>query len=102
MIKIAQPIIKEEEIRAVEKVLKTGMIAQSPMVAEFEKKFAGILQDPMANPAAVLIFQEPKKNSVSPQKQILNKVLKIQSIGIYKIFNKNIKIWKQKVFLQLF
>jgi perosamine synthetase len=40
MIKIVQPTIKEEEMQAIEKVLKTGMIAQGPMVAEFEKKFA--------------------------------------------------------------
>ncbi|MCX6759631.1 MAG: DegT/DnrJ/EryC1/StrS family aminotransferase [Candidatus Nealsonbacteria bacterium] len=40
MIKIAQPIIKEEEIRAVEKVLKSGIITQGPMVVEFEKWFA--------------------------------------------------------------
>jgi len=39
MIKIAQPIIKKEEIRAVVRVLKSGMIAQGPIVAEFEKRF---------------------------------------------------------------
>lgn len=40
MINIAQPIIGEEEIEAVEKVLKSGMIAQGPKVVEFEKRFA--------------------------------------------------------------
>jgi len=40
MIKIAQPIIKKEEMQTVEKVLKSGMITQGPMVVEFEKKFA--------------------------------------------------------------
>ena len=40
MIKIAQPIIRKEEMQAVEKVLKSGMITQGPMVVEFEKKFA--------------------------------------------------------------
>jgi len=40
MIKIAQPVIKKEEIQAVEKVLRLGMITQGSMVAEFEKKFA--------------------------------------------------------------
>lgn len=39
MIKISQPIIKEEEIRAVEKVLKTGIIAQGPIVAKLEREF---------------------------------------------------------------
>lgn len=40
MITISKPIIKEEELRAVKKVLKSGMIVQGPMVVEFEKKFA--------------------------------------------------------------
>jgi perosamine synthetase len=40
MIKIAQPIIGKEEMQAVEKVLRSGMITQGSMVAEFEKKFA--------------------------------------------------------------
>ncbi|MCK4781678.1 DegT/DnrJ/EryC1/StrS family aminotransferase [Candidatus Parcubacteria bacterium] len=39
-IPIVKPIIKEEEIRAVEEVLSSGIIAQGPKVAEFEKKFA--------------------------------------------------------------
>ncbi len=40
MIPIAQPLIKEEEIQEVVKVLKSGFIAQGPKVAEFEEKFA--------------------------------------------------------------
>lgn len=39
-IPIAKPIIKEEEIEEVVKVLKSGFIAQGPKVAEFEEKFA--------------------------------------------------------------
>ena len=39
-IPIANPIIGEEEIEEVVKVLKTGFIAQGPKVAEFEEKFA--------------------------------------------------------------
>ena len=37
---IAKPIIGEKEIENVVDVLKSGMIAQGPKVAEFEKKFA--------------------------------------------------------------
>lgn len=37
---IAKPIIGEEEIKNVVEVLKSGMIAQGPKVAEFEKQFA--------------------------------------------------------------
>lgn len=37
---IAKPIIGEEEIENVVEVLKSGMIAQGPRVAEFEEKFA--------------------------------------------------------------
>jgi len=40
MIPIAKPIIGEEEIEEVEKVLKSGFIAQGPKVAEFEEAFA--------------------------------------------------------------
>lgn len=40
MIKITQPIIGQEEIDAVVNVMKSGMIAQGPVTAEFEKKFA--------------------------------------------------------------
>lgn len=40
MIPIAKPIIGEEEIEEVVSVLKSGIIAQGPRVAEFEKKFA--------------------------------------------------------------
>ncbi|MEM5855596.1 MAG: DegT/DnrJ/EryC1/StrS family aminotransferase [Candidatus Aenigmatarchaeota archaeon] len=40
MIKIASPVIDEEEIRAVEEVLKSGILAQGPKVREFEEKFA--------------------------------------------------------------
>ncbi len=37
---IAQPVTGEEECRAAEKVIRSGMLAQGPVVAEFEKKFA--------------------------------------------------------------
>lgn len=37
---IAKPIIGEQEIENVVEVLKSGMIAQGPKVAEFEEKFA--------------------------------------------------------------
>ncbi len=40
MIPIAKPLIDEKEIEEVVKVLKSGMIAQGPRVAEFEEKFA--------------------------------------------------------------
>ncbi|WP_321211124.1 DegT/DnrJ/EryC1/StrS family aminotransferase [Methanothermobacter sp. DP] len=40
MIPVATPIIDEEEIEEVVKVLKSGFIAQGPRVAEFEEKFA--------------------------------------------------------------
>lgn len=39
-IPIANPIIEDEEIEEVVKVLKSGFIAQGPKVAEFEKEFA--------------------------------------------------------------
>jgi dTDP-4-amino-4,6-dideoxygalactose transaminase len=40
LIYIAQPNIGQEEIDAVNKVLKSGMLAQGPVVAEFEEAFA--------------------------------------------------------------
>ncbi|MGA2667142.1 MAG: DegT/DnrJ/EryC1/StrS family aminotransferase [Patescibacteria group bacterium] len=39
-VNIAQPQIGQEEIKAVTEVLKSGMLAQGPKVAEFEEKFA--------------------------------------------------------------
>ena len=39
-VSIAKPIIGEEEIENVVEVLKSGMIAKGPKVAEFEEKFA--------------------------------------------------------------
>jgi len=39
LIPIAQPLISDEEIDEVVKVLKSGFIAQGPKVAEFEEKF---------------------------------------------------------------
>lgn len=40
MIPVAKPIIGEEEIEEVEKVLRSGFIAQGPKVAELEEAFA--------------------------------------------------------------
>ncbi len=40
MIPIAKPIISEEEVEEVVKVLRSGFIAQGPKVAEFEDNFA--------------------------------------------------------------
>lgn len=40
MIRIASPVIDEEEIKAVEEVLKSGILAQGPKVKEFEEKIA--------------------------------------------------------------
>ncbi|MEM7817927.1 MAG: DegT/DnrJ/EryC1/StrS family aminotransferase [candidate division WOR-3 bacterium] len=40
MIKIASPVIGEEEIKAVEEVLRSGILAQGPRVKEFEEKIA--------------------------------------------------------------
>lgn len=40
IIKVADPVIGEEEITAVLDVLNSGVIAQGPVVAEFEKRFA--------------------------------------------------------------
>ncbi len=43
MISVAKPLIGEEEIKEVEKVLKSGFIAQGPKVAEFEEAFASYI-----------------------------------------------------------
>lgn len=40
MISIASPVIESEEIEAVEAVLRSGMLAQGPKVAELEEAFA--------------------------------------------------------------
>jgi len=40
MIPIAKPLLGEEEILAVKKVIESGIIASGPMVEEFEKRFA--------------------------------------------------------------
>ena len=37
----AKPVIGEEEIEAVARVMRTGMVAQGPEVAAFETEFAG-------------------------------------------------------------
>jgi perosamine synthetase len=42
MIPIAKPIISDEEVDEVVKVLRSGFIAQGPKVAEFEEKFCRI------------------------------------------------------------
>ena len=44
MIPVAKPLIGEEEIKEVEKVLKSGFIAQGPKVAEFEEAFASYVE----------------------------------------------------------
>jgi len=43
-IPIANPIIEDEEIEEVVKVLKSGFIAQGPKVIEFEKEFAEFIK----------------------------------------------------------
>ncbi|MCD4800561.1 MAG: DegT/DnrJ/EryC1/StrS family aminotransferase, partial [Methanococcoides sp.] len=43
MIPIAKPDIGEEEIEAVCKVLRSGMIAEGKRVAEFEEEFASYI-----------------------------------------------------------
>jgi perosamine synthetase len=40
MIKISQPLIGPEELEAVAKVMESGMLAQGPQVAAFERAFA--------------------------------------------------------------
>lgn len=40
MISIAAPVIEDEEINAVNQVLKSGLLAQGPKVTELEEKFA--------------------------------------------------------------
>ena len=40
VIRIAQPVIGDEEVRNVIEVLKSGMLAHGPLVEEFEKRFA--------------------------------------------------------------
>jgi len=48
MIPIAQPIIEEDEIDAVIKVLRSGQLAQGPRVKEFEIRFAESCGAPFA------------------------------------------------------
>ena len=43
MIPIAKPLINEKEIELVSNVLQTGIIAEGPYVAEFEKNLLNIL-----------------------------------------------------------
>ena len=43
MIHLASPIIGNEEIAAVTRVMRTGMIAQGSEVAAFEQEFAAAL-----------------------------------------------------------
>ncbi len=42
MISVASPIISKEEIESVNSVLKSGVLAQGPKVAELEEKFAAL------------------------------------------------------------
>ncbi len=43
MIPIAKPVIEQEEIDSVIKVLKSGIIAEGPIVKKFEEKFANYI-----------------------------------------------------------
>jgi perosamine synthetase len=43
MIPAAKPIIGKEERRAVQRVMKSGMLAQGPEVASFESEFASVI-----------------------------------------------------------
>lgn len=43
MISIAKPLLGEEELSAVKKVIESGMIACGPKVEEFEKQFASFI-----------------------------------------------------------
>ena len=45
MIPAAKPLIGDEEREAVDRVLRSGMIAQGPEVAAFEQEFADHVQD---------------------------------------------------------
>ena len=40
MIHVARPLIGDDEVKAVEEVLRSGMLAQGKKVAEFEDKFS--------------------------------------------------------------
>src|SRR3989338_1919876 len=48
MIPIAKPLLGEEEKRAVLEVLESGMLAQGPQVAAFERAFAQFIGVPYA------------------------------------------------------
>ena len=41
MIPVAKPAVGEDEIAAVAAVMKTGMLAMGPEVAQFEEEFSG-------------------------------------------------------------
>lgn len=43
MIPAAKPIIGDEERAAVDRVLRSGMLAQGPEVAAFEEEFSNML-----------------------------------------------------------
>ena len=43
MIPAAKPIIGKEERRAVQRVMKSGMLAQGPEVAAFESEFSKVI-----------------------------------------------------------
>ena len=43
MIHVAKPQIGDEEIKAAEEVLRSGMLAQGKKVAEFEGKFSNFI-----------------------------------------------------------
>lgn len=45
MVPAAQPIVGEEEREAVDRVMRSGMLAQGPEVAAFEREFADALVD---------------------------------------------------------
>ena len=47
MIQIASPQIGKEEREAVDRVLRSGIIAQGPEVAKFEKEFAKLVESNM-------------------------------------------------------
>jgi len=97
-INIAQPQIGKEEIQAVTAVLKSGMIAQGPKVAELEEKFAKFIgvKYAIATSSGTTASLPRRIQSFTPALDLfLSILMKKHSILIQKISRKRL-IRRQK------
>ena len=74
MIRISEPSLGEDELKAVREVLESGQLAQGPRVAEFEEKFArfaGTKHAVATSNGTTAIHLSLLANGIGPQDEVL-------------------------------